>query len=139
MKDQREYNEWFQAMIMKHCPDLFAEIAEKEHQGNKYLEATIPHSDKNRIIHLSTYGRELTAYVHRHHCHFDQYSDDDHDEEFLSAIGWIRDFMQNRIFICTHYNGDRISSSMSTYDSQSLQPRKNCRMEVLTYSEGPVK
>jgi hypothetical protein len=137
MSEQHEYNDWFREMVAKHCPDLFAEISEKSHEGREYLMATIPHSDEKKIISLSTYGRELTPFIHTHHCHFDQFRDDDHEEEFLSAVEWIRDFMNNKLFICTHYDGDRIASTMSTYDNNDLKARKNCRMEILTYYDDP--
>lgn len=122
-------------MVTKHCPALFAEITEKEHEGTNHLLATIPHSDERKVIRLSTYGRELTPFIHSHHSHFDQRADDDHEEEFLSAIEWIRDFMENKLVICTQYENDRVASTMSTYDPEDLKPRQNCRMEVLTYSD----
>ena len=137
MSQQREYNEWFRAMVAKHCPDLFIEISEKVHEGTEYLLATIPHSDERKVISLSTCGRELTPFIHTHHSHFDQFADDDHEEEFLSTIEWIRDFMASRLFICTQYDRDRVTSTMSTYDPDDLKPRENCRMEVLTYSDRP--
>lgn len=135
MSQQREYNEWFLEMVAKHCPDLFAEISVNEHEGTEYLLATIPHTDERKVISLSTYGRELTPFIHTHHSHFDQFEDDDHEAEFLSTIGWIRDLMDSKFFIGTQYEGDRITSTMSTYDRDDLKPRKNCRMEVLTYSD----
>ena len=136
MSQQCEYNEWFRDMVAKHCPDLFTEISVKEHEGSEYLLATIPHSDERKIISLSTYGRELTPFIHTHHSHFDQFEDDDHEEEFLSTIGWIRDFMDGKLFIGTQYEGDRITSTMSTYDPEDIKPLENCRMEVLTYCDG---
>ena len=135
MSQQSEYNEWFRQMVLKHCPDLFAQISEQEHEGTEYLTATIAHHDARKVISLSTYGRELTPFIHTHHCHFDQFQDDDHEEEFLSAVEWIRDFMSDKLFICTQYNRDRIASTMSTYDRDDLKPRENCRIEVLTYAD----
>ncbi|NLB56141.1 MAG: hypothetical protein GX811_10330 [Lentisphaerae bacterium] len=133
---QSEYNERFCAMVAKHCPNLFAEIAEKEYEGTVYLEATITHPDDKRVIRLSTYGRELTPFIHTHHCHFDQFTDDDHEEEFENTVKWICDVMNDKVFVCTQYDGDRIVSSMSTPDQNDLMPRSNNRLEVLTYSGG---
>ena len=134
MTSQAEYNAWFREMILTHCPELFAEVLELEHDGVRYLEAVIPHEDERRVIRLSTYGRELTPHIHNHHRHMDQFIDDNHEEEFQSAIGWIRDVMADKVFICSEFSGDRLVCSLSTYALADLSPRAGRRIEVLTYS-----
>ncbi|HEY5812620.1 MAG TPA: hypothetical protein VIT23_08200 [Terrimicrobiaceae bacterium] len=135
MNDQREYDEWFRCMVATHCPDLFSEITVKEYRGTEYLEAVVPHPDEKRVVRLSTYGKELTTYIHTHHCHFDQFDDDNHDEEFLETIDWIRAFLSDKLYICTKYDKERIASTMSTHERGRIQPSKQHRLEVLTYSE----
>jgi len=123
-------------MVTKHCPGLFSKISGQEYKGVQYLEAIIPHEDEKRIIRLSTYSGELTVFIHTHHCHFDQLADDNHQEEFESAIEWIRDLLNNRIFIYSEFEGDRLVAAESTYIARDVEPKKGIQIEVLTYSCG---
>jgi hypothetical protein len=135
MKEQSEYNIWFRAMVTKHCPILFAQVIDKSHHDMVYIVAVIPHVDEKRSISVSTYGRELTVFIHTHHCHFDTHSDDDHEEEFTDMIEWIQDFIDNKLFICTRYRENRIVSTGSTYDRDGLKTGDADRIEIVTYAE----
>ena len=134
MRAQAEYDQWFRSMIHKHVPNLFATVNEREYEDTNWLEAVIPHEEEERVISLSSYGCELTPFISSHHCHFDAFQDDDHEEEFLRAIEWIRGFMNDELFIANEFSGDRIVSSMSTSDRNDLNPSKGNEMKVLTYS-----
>jgi len=135
MQDQTEYNLWFRQMIAKHCPELFDAVAHQMHEGTEYLKGVIDDSrgDRYRVV-VSTYGCELTVSCHSWHSHFDQFSDDDHESEFLNAIDWIRQFRADQIVIFTEYDGDRLVQGMAAEPTFRFRPSQGRRAEVFSFT-----
>lgn len=135
MQDQTKYNLWFREMIAKHCPDLFDDVRFQTHEGIEYLEGTIddPRRDRYRVA-VSTFGCELTVSCHAWHDHFDQFIDDDHENEFLDAIDWVRQFRADQIVIFTEYEGDRVMRATAAEPTYEFRPSHGRRVQVYSFS-----
>jgi len=135
MDTQESYDAWVIEMIDRHCPDFFTSVGTAEHNGETFVEAVLddPRGEKYRVS-LSTYGRELTVECQAFHSHLDQFDEDDHEQEFLNAIAWIRDFRNDEIVIFTKLEGDRIVSAMAAEPSYRAAPADGERVEVFSFS-----
>jgi len=136
---QSDYNTWFLAQFDKYHPKLFRSIEEREYKGMSYLRATIDHVDTRRIICVSNYGGEITVTIDTHHAHFDQESKADYNNEFEKAMDWIKDIQKGRVFVCSKYVGDKLVSSLSTYNMDDFALKDGERAEVLCYPEIGVR
>jgi hypothetical protein len=135
MNDPAKYNAWFRNSLSKHHPDLISVIEDREHQGLSYLRGSIVHDDPRRSIVISNYGGEITVAIDRHHVHFDHEAETTWDEDFAEAIEWIHDLITGQVFVCSKFDGDRFSSSLSTYSLNDVQLRRGERLEVICYPE----
>jgi hypothetical protein len=135
MDTQESYDAWARQMIDRHCHDLFTSVGTAEHKGVTYMRAVVedPRGEKYRIS-LSTYGRELTLKCQAFHSHLDQFDEDNHEQEFLDAIAWIRDFRADKIVIFTKLEGERVVSAMAADPAYRVEPRNGERVEVISFS-----
>ncbi len=132
---QESYDAWVVEMIRRHCPDVFGVIERHEFQGNTFVQAVREDSRGQRYrVALSTYGRELTVSCEAFHSHFDQFEEDDHEQEFLDAIEWIRDLVNDRILVFTEMEGNRVLSATAADPSYAVAPSQGRRIEVFSFS-----
>ncbi len=135
METQKTYDAWVRQMIDRQCPELFDAIESREYNGVTYTVAVRndPRGDKYCLT-LSTYGHELTPACKAFHCHFDQFDSDDHEEEFLNAINWINNLMEDKVVIFTKMSGDRVVSTMAAEPAYKVAPSKGEHVELFSFS-----
>ncbi len=132
---QNEYNAWFRRMIGQYCPNLFTSITIHEHDGIFYHEASIedPRGPKY-LIRISSYGRELTLFCNSFHAHFDQFSEDDREKEFLALLEWIEEFRNDRILIFRKLKGEQIGSVIAAEPTYEISAEPGERIEIISFT-----
>lgn len=135
MISQAEYNEWFKEMLLKYPLNHEYMITEEKHEGTQYLNVTISHpSDEERNIVISTYGREITLSILKHHEHHDSYEDDDHEGEFNELSNYIDDIINDKVFFAVGYHGNKIAYGAASYDTNDLLDDEVDTIEIKTWS-----
>jgi hypothetical protein len=135
MISQKDYNDWFKEMLLKHPLNHEYKITEKTYESTKYIVATIAHpNDDEKDIEISTYGRELTLSILKHHEHHDSLEDDDHEDEFKELSLYIDDIINDKVFFAVGYQGDRIAYGTASYDINDLLDDDADLIEMKTWS-----
>ena len=135
MISQKEYNEWFKDMLLKFPLKHQYEITEEVYEETQYLNVKILHpteSEKNIVI--STYGRELTLFIWKHHEHHDSFEDGDHENEFKELSDYIDDIINDKVFFSTGYRGDTMVYGTASYDLEDLVEDRAEKIEIKSWS-----
>ncbi len=104
-------------------------------EKTQYLNAVISHTnDKEKDIVISTYGKELTLSIWKHHEHHDSFEDHDHENEFIELSNYIDDILNDKVFFAVGYSGDRIVYGTASYDVDDLLDSKVDKTEIRTWS-----
>ncbi len=121
MKNQEEYNQWFESMIKKHL-DYPGKIETRYCESMGYLCTIIYHpSNQEKNIYLSSADQELTIFFSKYHAHFDSNDNGlenfDHEQEFKSLIKHVVDIINDKTLIYANYYFGQSSCCISTINN----------------------
>lgn len=135
MISQQKYNEWFKAMLSKFPLNHEYKIMAESYEEEEYLNATISHpNDEEKNIVISTYGKELTLSIWKHHEHHDSFEDDDHENEFIELSNYIDDIINDKVFFAVGFRGEEIAFGAASDDIKDLLDDKVDKIEIKTWS-----
>lgn len=126
---QEQYNIWFAKMSEKHLPDINMRAQYKDSKDGKVIIASIRNpNNSSKEIEIATYESEITLYFGNYHCHFDSWSDSDHEEEFIEFAKFLHRLLNDEVLIIECYEneeytmGSTIESidEISDYDAMKI-------------------
>jgi hypothetical protein len=122
-------------MLEKHLKNHKYTLTEESHEDINYFYAKISHpNNEERDIGISTYGKELTLFIWKHHEHHDSFEEDDHEQKFLDLCEYIDDIISDKVFFSAGYKDDRVVYVSINNELEEILDNKVDRIEIISWS-----